>query len=79
MHHYETLKEESERISMENRQLNSFFMMTGEESKLAMKMKKRIEELRDSLLDFKRRNKNPRASKLTKIVDQTRFQLNILQ
>ena len=40
----EQLSQESERIQMENRELNSFFLNDNrtEESKLALKMKTRI-------------------------------------
>jgi hypothetical protein len=52
------LTQEWERIEMENKEFNSFFMNDNrtEESKLALKMKTRIEELTDNLIELQTKN-----------------------
>jgi hypothetical protein len=52
------LTQEWERIEMENKEFNSFFMNENrtEESKLALKMKTRIEELTDNLIELQTKN-----------------------
>jgi hypothetical protein len=52
------LTQEWERIEMENKEINSFFMNENrtEESKLALKMKTRIEELTDNLIELQTKN-----------------------
>lgn len=63
-------------MEVQHRELMSFFRNNGEEGLLANKMKIRIDELRDTLLQLKKRNKNPRAAKLSKVVDHARAELN---
>ena len=52
---------------MENRELKGFFSPNNE-GDLAMKMRKRIDELRDNLIEAKKKSKNTRANKLGKIL-----------
>lgn len=61
---------------MENKELSSFFNEPNQEGMLAQKMKKRIDELRDVLLELRKKNKSTRESKLNKVLQNIKTQHN---
>jgi hypothetical protein len=63
---------------MENRELSSFFGGAGEEHRLAVKMRTRVEELRDCLLELDRLRALPRLP-LGEVGEAVRAQLRHLE